>query len=69
MGFRDLHASLAQFNLEPVDPEQETQTRIDRFISESIRMSGLDEEGLSFSLSEPTEEWTVVYDKFQMHRR
>lgn len=69
MGFRDLRASLAQFNLIPVDPETERQARIERFIDESVRLSGLDEEDIYGSFSDPVEEWTVVYDKFQVHRR
>lgn len=69
MGFRDLRASLTQFNLTPVDPETVRQSRIERFIEESVRMAGLDEEDFMSSFSEPVEEWTVVYDKFQMHRR
>lgn len=69
MGFRDLRASLAQFNLIPADPEQERQARIERFIEESVLISESGEEDVFASFSEPAEEWTVVYDKFQIHRR
>lgn len=69
MGFRDLRGSLAQFNLLPVDPEADRQARIEKHIEESVRLTGLDEEDLFGSFNEPSEEWTVVYDKFQMHRR
>lgn len=69
MGFRDLRASLTQFNLAPVDPETEKLSRIERFIEESVRMAGLDDEDFLSSFIEPNEEWTVVYDKFQIHRR
>ena len=69
MGFRDLRGSLAQFNLHPVDPEAEKQARIERFLSESVRLTGLDEEDLALPLSDTPEEWTVVYDKFAVHRR
>lgn len=68
MGFRDIRASLAQFNLAPVDPEAEKQARIERFISESVRLSGFDQDDL-LDFTEPIEEWTVVYDKFQSYRR
>lgn len=69
MGFRDLRGSLAQFNLQPVDPEAEKQARIERFLSESVRQSGLNEEDLAIGFPEAAEEYTVVYDKFEVHRR
>lgn len=69
MGFRDLRASLAQFNLGPVDPEAEYQARIERFIEESVRMYGVDMAEVPSAFPDATEEWTVVYDKFQIHRR
>ncbi len=69
MGFRDLRGSLAQFNLVPMDPEADRQARIEHFIEESVRLTGLDEEDLLGSFNEPSEEWTLVYDKFQVHRR
>lgn len=68
MGFRDLRASLEQFNLAPVDPEADKQARIERLMSETARFSGLSDEDL-LDFSEPVEEWTVVYDKFQVYRR
>ncbi len=69
MGFRDLRGSLAQFNLHPIDPEAEKQARIERFLSESVKMTGLDEEDLAITFAETVEEYTVVYDKFEVHRR
>lgn len=69
MGFRDLRGSLAQFNLFPVDPEVEKQARIERFLSESVKITGLDEEDLAITFPETAEEYTVVYDKFEVHRR
>lgn len=68
MGFRDLRGSLAQFNLLPPDPEAEKQAKIESFIAESMRASGMEEIDLGAGLGEPTEEWTIVYDKFQVHR-
>lgn len=67
MGFRDLRASLAQFNLFPEDPEMERQARIERFVEESVRLSGIDD-GLESPFGDG-DEWTVVYDKFQIHHR
>lgn len=69
MGFRDFKGSLTQFNLFPADPKDERQSRIERMIAESMHISGLDDEDLSVSFNEPTEEWTLVYDKFQVPRR
>lgn len=67
MGFRDLRASLAQFNLVPEDPETERQARIERFVDESVRLSGIDDCELGSSFAEANEEWTVVYDKFRIY--
>lgn len=64
MGFRDLRGSLEQFNLLPVDPEIENQLKIERFMSEASLFVGLPDDDLPSLSSEPTEEWTVVYDKF-----
>lgn len=69
MGFRDLRASLAQFNLEPVDPAVEQQNRIEQIIEESVQMYGVDVAEISSPFTDASEEWTVVYDKFQLHRR
>lgn len=68
MGFRDLRASLTQFDLAPVDPEADQQARIERLIDEGVQMAGLNGEDVIPSFYEP-EEWTVVYDKFRVHRR
>lgn len=68
MGFRDLRASLAQFNLIPEDPETERQARIERFVEESVRLSGVDDDcDLSSPFADANEEWTVVYDKFRVY--
>ena len=69
MGFRDIKGSLTQFSLYPTDPREEQQARIEQIIAESAHISGFDEETLSLSVNETSEEWTVVYDKFQVHRR
>lgn len=69
MGYRDLRASFAQFNLAPIDPEVERQERIESIIDESIREYGVDVAEFSSPFTDGSEEWTVVYDKFQVHRR
>jgi hypothetical protein len=69
LGYRDLRASLAQFNLVPVDPEADRQAQIEQFIEESVRLAGLDGFDFASPFPDSAEEWTVVYDKFQVHRR
>jgi hypothetical protein len=69
LGYRDLRASLAQFNLVPVDAEADRQAQIEQFIEDSVRLTGLDGFGFGSPFQDAAEEWTVVYDKFQVHRR
>lgn len=69
LGFRDLRASLAQFNLLPLDPEEDRQSRIERFVEESVRLSCSEADEIVSALNNDPEEWTVVYDKFQMRNR
>lgn len=69
MGYRDIRASFAQFNLVPEDPEADRLAQIDRFIEDSVRQYGVEIAELASPFSDANEEWTVVYDKFRIHQR
>jgi len=69
LAYRDLRASLVQFNLVPADPEADRQAQIERFVEESARLAGVDDPAMISPFGDGSEEWTVVYDKFQQFRR